>query len=133
MGLLNSVLFVCLLVISAASVMGSRVRQNASGGQQGQPTSPQRQIISTSSLETVTGCVVQNDHGYTLRTENETYPIVTDIDLSQLVDMQIRVTGALERYTAAAPSAAGTNLAAVTSLHIRKIGWVIGNCGEPSK
>lgn len=118
-------------------MLSSRLPQNEeqNASPQQQPVSQQRQVISTSSLQTLAGCVVQSDRGYSLKTENGTYPIDTGgkIDLSNLVDMQVKVTGALEYHTTAAPSAVGANLATATSLHIRKIRWVIGTCNQSSK
>jgi hypothetical protein len=132
-----SVLFTLLLLISAQSMSGSRsqqkAEQNASPEQQAHPSSPQRQIISRSAVRTLTGCVVQSDHGYSLKTENEAYRIDTDIDLSHLVDMRIRVTGVLEHHTGAALSAVGGNATTVTDLHLREIGSVTGHCNQPSK
>lgn len=136
---LSSGLFFSLLIISGESMLSSRLpqnqEQNASSQQQAQPMSQQRQVISTSSLQTLAGCVVRSDRGYSLKTENGTYPIDTGgkIDLSNLVEMQVKVTGALEYHTTAAPSAVGAHLAAATTLHIRKIGWVIGTCDQSSK
>lgn len=135
---LSSVLFLGILVVSAESMLGSRLQQNEeqnpSPKQQAQPISRQRQVISTSSLQTLAGCVVRSDSGYSLKTENGTYPIDTGgkIDLSNFVEMQVKVTGALEYHTTAATSTVGTNLPTPTTLHIRKIGWVIGTCNQSS-
>jgi hypothetical protein len=134
---LSSVFFLFLLLVSGESMMSSRLqqneKQNASPRQEAQPMSRERQVISTSSLQNLAGCVVRSDRGYSLKTEKGTYPIDTEIDLSNFVEMQVKVTGALEYHSAAAPPAVGAKLATASTLHIRKIGWVIGTCNESAK
>src|SRR5215472_11063604 len=106
-------------------------QQNANPEQQMPPTS-QGQASSTAAVQSVTGCVVQSDHGYSLKTQNDTYPIETDRDLSQYVNKQIRVTGILEHHTAA-PSATSGNAAVISDIRLRTIATVVGDCNQPSK
>ena len=133
---LSSALFLLFLVVSAESTLGSRLQQNEtqkpSPAQQAQPMPQQRQVISRSFLRTLAGCVIQSDHGYFLKTDSEAYPIDSDEDLANFVDMQVKVTGALEHHTPAAPLVAGANLATVTNLHILKLRSVIGTCTKLS-
>ena len=133
---LGRVLFLSLLTISGESMLGSRLQQNKernASPEQAQPMSQQRQVISTSSLQTLAGCIVRSDGGYSLKTKKGTYPIDTGVDLSKFVAMQVKVTGALEYHTGAVAPGSGANVATATTLHIRKIGWVIGACNESSK
>ena len=55
-----------LLLISAETMLGSRLQQNEE--QQAEPTPPQAQATSKAAEESVTGCVVHSDHGYSLKT-----------------------------------------------------------------
>jgi len=106
-------------------------QQNANPEQQTPPTS-QGQASSTAAVQSVTGCVVQSDHGYSLKTQNDTYPIETDKDLSQYVNKQIRITGILEHHTAA-PSATSGNAGVISDIRLRTIATVVGDCNQPSK
>ena len=139
---LINLLLMLLLVSSAESVLGSRLlnvtergqsaEQEASPEQQTPPAS-QGQASSSASVQSVTGCVVQSDHGYSLKTESDTYPIETDQDLSQYVNKQVKVTGILEHHNASSPSATSGSAAVITDLRLRMIGSVIGDCNQPSK
>jgi hypothetical protein len=125
-----------LLVSSAESMLGSGLlqeQQNASPEQQAQPASPQGQATSRAAIQSVTGCVVKGDRGYSLMTEDGAYPIDTDQDLSNYVNKQVKITGVLEHHTAAAPSAATGNATTVTDIRLRMIATVIGDCNQRSK
>jgi hypothetical protein len=126
---ISSIFVTSLLLISAQIMLGSRLQQNEE--QQAEPTTGQ--ATSRAAVQTVTGCVVKSDHGYSLKTANETDPIETDQDLSHYVNKQVKLTGILEHHTAAAPSAANGNAATVTDIRLRMIATVIGNCNQPSK
>jgi hypothetical protein len=134
---LSSVLLMLLLVSSAESMLGSRLRQdekqNASPEQQAQPTSPQGQGTSRAAIQSVTGCMVKNDRGYSLMTDDGSYPIETDQDLSNYVNKQVKVTGILEHHTAAGSSAATGNATTVTDIRLRMIATVVGDCNQQSK
>lgn len=106
-------------------------QQNAQPEQQ-MPSASQGQASSTAAIQSVTGCVVQSDHGYSLKTENDSYPIETDKDLSQYVNKQIRITGILEHHTAA-PSATSGSSAVISDIRLRTIASVVGDCNQPSK
>ena len=133
---LGGVLLMALLISSAENMLGSRLQQdeqNASPTQQAQPASPQAQGTSKAAIQSVTGCVVKSDRGYSLMTEEGSYPIDTDQDISKYVNKQVKVTGILEHHTAAAPSAASGNATTVTDIRLRMIATVIGDCNQPSK
>jgi hypothetical protein len=121
-------LLMSLLSISAESVLG----QNGEQEQQTPPTS-QGQASSSAAVQSVTGCVVKTDHGFSLMTESGSYPIETGQDLSQYVNKQVKVTGVLEHHTAASPSATSGGTAVVTDIRLRIIATVIGDCNQPSK
>ena len=106
-------------------------QQNANPEQQA-PATSQGQASSTAAVQSVTGCVVQSDHGYSLKTQNDTYQIETDKDLSQYVNKQIRITGILEHHTAA-PSATSGNAAVISDIRLRTIATVVGDCNQSSK
>jgi hypothetical protein len=123
--LINLVL-VFLLTCSAESVLSQKANQ-----QQTPPTSQGQS--SSSAVKSVTGCVVQNKQGFSLKTDTDTYPIDTDKDLSQYVNKQVKVTGILEHHTGAAPSPTSGGTAVITDLRLRMVVTVIGDCGQPSK
>jgi hypothetical protein len=106
--------------------------QNASP-QQRQPPTSQGQASSSAMVQSETGCLVQAGHGYSLKTENDTYPIETEKDLSQYVNKQVRVTGILEHHKAATPSSSTGNAATITDLRLRVIVTVIGDCNQSHK
>jgi hypothetical protein len=126
-----------LLFTSAESMLGSRLqqdeKQNASPEQQAQPTSPQGQTTSRAAMQSVTGCVVKSDRGYSLMTDDGSYPIETDQDLSNYINKQVKVTGILEHHTTAAPSAETGNATTVTDIRLRMVATVIGDCNQRSK
>jgi len=117
-----------LLAISAKSVLS----QEEEHRQQTPPTS-QGQGSSSTAVQSVTGCVVQSDRGFSLKTDIDTYPIETDRDLSQYVNKQVKITGILEHHTGAAPSPTNGSAAVVSDLRLRRVATVIGDCDQPSK
>jgi hypothetical protein len=121
-------LLILLLAISAESVLG----QNEEHQQQA-PSTSQGQATSSTAVQSVTGCVVKSDHGFSLKTDSDSYPIETDQDLSQYVNKQVKVTGILEHHTGAAPSATSGSTAVITDLRLRMVATVVGNCNQPSK
>jgi hypothetical protein len=105
--------------------------QNASPEQQTPPDS-QEQASRSAVAKSVTGCVVQGDHGYSLKTESDTYPLDTQKDLSQYLNKRVTVTGILEHKNSPTPSASG-NATTVSDIRLRTIVSVVGDCKEPSK
>jgi hypothetical protein len=83
-------------------------------------------------METVVGCVVKSDQGFSLKTDSDSYPIETNQDLSQYVGKQVKVTGILEHETAP-PSPEHGNPVVVTDLRLRMVATVIGDCDQSSK
>lgn len=133
MRILTGVLLM-LLVISAEGMLGSRLQQNEHQNPSPDPqASPSGQATSRAAVESVTGCVVKSDSGYSLTTDNDSYPIETSQDLSTYVNKQVKVTGILEHHTAAAPSAANGNATTITDIRLRMIATVIGDCNQRSK
>jgi hypothetical protein len=137
MRLFGSVLLMLLLVSSAEIMLGSRLQQdekrNSSPEQQAQPAPPQGQGTSRAAVQSVTGCMVKSDSGYTLMADDGAYPIDTDQDLSSYVNKQVKITGILERHTAAGPSAATGSPTTVTDMRLRMIATVIGDCNKQGK
>jgi hypothetical protein len=126
-------LMVVLLAISIPNAFSSTQNQdqNASPEQQTPPDS-QGQASRSAVAKSVTGCVVQGDHGYSLKTESDTYPIETEKDLSQYRNKRVTVTGILEHQNSPTPSASG-NATTVSDIRLRTIVSVVGDCKEPSK
>lgn len=137
MRILSGFLLMLLLVISAETMLGNAAQQNeqqnASPEQQTQPNSQQGQATSKAAVQSVTGCVVKSDRGYSLMTDDGSYPLETDQDLSNYVNKRVKVTGILEHHTAASASAATGTPTTVTDIRLRMIATVIGDCNQPSK
>lgn len=134
-----------VLLISAMNLYGSRVGQDQqSQGQQSQdqqtqpqttspeqqqsPQASQPQATSSTAVQSVTGCLVKTDQGYSLKTDTDTYPVDTAKDLSQYVNKKIKVTGILEHHNAAHPSAESGSAIAITDLRLRVVASVVGDC-----
>src|SRR5215469_8828433 len=132
--LINSLLTL-LLAISCCTVFGVELlnasasrqnqEQNASPQQQTPPSEQQRSRSAV--VQSVTGCVVKSDQGYSLKTESDTYPIETDQDLSKYVNKQVRVTGMLEHQHTPA-SSTSDNATTITDIRLRMVATVIGDC-----
>ena len=125
---LINLLLTLLLAISAQSVFG----QN---GEQEQPTPPADESHASHSAEvqSVTGCVVKTDQGFSLKTNSDSYPIETDKDLSNYVNKQVKVSGILEHQTNSGPSTESGSAAVITDIRLRMVVTVIGDCNQPSK
>ena len=117
------------LLLSASEPQQNK-EQNASPEQQTPPS--QTQSSKTAVVKSVTGCVVQSENGYSLKTASDTYPIETEKDLSQYVNKQVEVTGVLEHQNTPSQSAGG-NAQTVTDIRLRMIVTVVGDCKNPSK
>jgi len=135
---LINVLLVFLLVSLGESALGSQLLNvSQSEGQEAsqEPQTPpsQGQATSNAEVQSVTGCVIKSDNGYSLKTESDTYPIETDNDLSQYVNKQVKITGILEHHNATAPSSTGGNPTTITDIRLRMIATVIGDCKESAK
>jgi hypothetical protein len=138
MRLLTSSLLTLLLAILYATVLSTQLCSAATGQQQNEGQSSQEQqaqppegeATQSAVVKTVTGCVVQTDQGYSLKTATDTYPIETDRDLSKYVNKQVKVTGILE-HQHTPTSSSGGNAATVTDIRLRMVASIIGDC--PSK
>jgi len=137
-----NLLLMLLLAISAQNMLGSGAINVADERQNDQqkptpdqqtPSASQGQGSSSTAVQSFTGCVIQGDHGYSLKTESDTIPIETDRDISQYVNKQVRITGILEHHNAATPSSTSGNAAVITDIRLRVVASVIGDCKEPSK
>jgi hypothetical protein len=110
----------------SATVNQQNQDQHASPQEQQAPTFQQQNEVPPSSSTAVrvyTGCVVQSDHGYSLKTEKDTYPLDTTKDLSQYRNKQVSVTAILEHHKSSD----------ITDLRLRVITKVIGDCNESQK
>jgi hypothetical protein len=136
MRVLFNVVLTLLLAISfgtqmlTASAKQQNEGQNAPQQQQAPPS--EGQASRSAVVQSVTGCVVQGEHGYSLKTESDSYPIETDKDLSQYVNKKVKITGILEHHNTPTSTASG-NTATVTDIRLRMIVSVVGDCHEPSK
>lgn len=83
--------------------------------------------------KSITGCVVQTNQGFFLKTDSNSYLIETDEDLSPYVNKQVNLTGILEHQNGDTPSAESGSAAVITDVRIRMIARVIGDCNQPSK
>jgi hypothetical protein len=139
-------LVVSVLLISAVTLYGrgslnvgqdqdqQTEQQNASPQQQQQnPQTSQPQASSSAAVQSVTGCLVKTDQGYSLKTDTDTYPIETGRDLSQYVNKRIKVTGILEHHNTTQPSTESSNAIAVTDLRLRVVASVVGDCPPASQ
>ena len=100
--------------------------QHASPQEQQAPTYQQQTEVPPSKSAAVRiyeGCVVQSDHGYSLKTKEHTYPLDTDKDLSQYVNKRVSVTAILEHHQSSD----------TTDLRLRVISKVIGDCNQSQK
>src|SRR5436309_1410228 len=125
---LINLLLTLLLAVSTKGVLG----QNE-GKQQQAPPPSQVQASSSAMVESVTGCVVESDHGFSLKTENDSYPIETDQNLSKYVNKEVKVTGVLEHQTGAPPSQESGSSSVVRDIRLRMVATVIGNCNQAPK
>src|SRR5262245_60252241 len=103
------------LVISAVILYGTRSlaaeqqageTQGTSQDQQQNQQPSQHHGTSSAAVQSVTGCLIKTNAGYSLKTDTDTYPIETSRDLSQYLNKKIKVSGVLEHHNVAAPSTA---------------------------
>ncbi|HXU17177.1 MAG TPA: DUF5818 domain-containing protein [Terriglobales bacterium] len=125
-------LMMVLLAISAQNAFSTQSQDQSASSEQQTPPDAQGQASRSAVAKSVTGCVVQGDHGYSLKTESETYPLETEKDLSQYVNKRVTVTGILEHQNSPTQSASG-NATTVSDIRLRTIVSVVGDCKEPSK
>jgi len=129
MRIIITVLLMLLLSNSSKSVLAQTEPQP----QQPSPA-PHDQASSSSLVRSVTGCVVQSDHGFSLQTDSDSFPLETDQDLSQYVNKQVQVTGVMEEdHTGPAPSARSGSSAVIRDFRLRMIATVIGDCDQAPK
>jgi len=139
MRMLTNMLLIALLIASVESKQGATRSQNLiaqenDAEQGGQNTSPERQQPQTSSsaaVQSVTGCLVRSDSGYSLKTNTDTLPIESYKDLTQYVGKKIKVTGILEHHNVSISSAKGP--VTITDLRLRLVVSIIGDCNQASK
>jgi hypothetical protein len=125
---LINLLLTLLLAISAQIAVGQNDEQ-----QQQTPPAGQTQASHSAAVQSVTGCVVKTDRGFSLETESESYPIETDKDLSGYVNKQVKVTGILEHQASAGPPTESGGAAVITDIRLRMVATVVGDCNHPSK
>jgi len=127
-----------VLVISAMALYGALSpalaeqqageTQGTSQDQQQNPPASQHHGSSSAAVQSVTGCLVKSNSGYSLKTDTDTYPIETNRDLSKYVNKQIKISGVLEHHNAAAPATENNNHIAMTDIRLRMVASVIGDC-----
>src|SRR6185369_3996660 len=125
-------LMMVLLAISAQNAFSTQSQDQSASSEQQTPPDAQGQASRSAVAKSVTGCVVQGNHGYSLKTESETYPLETEKDLSQYVNKRVTVTGILEHQNSPTQSASG-NATTVSDIRLRTIVSVVEDCKEPSK
>ena len=137
MRILTNLILIALLIASIETAHGSRRVQDPAAQEQGaeqgdQKASQQPQTSSSAAVQSVTGCLVRDGGGYSLRTDTDTLPIESEKDLSQYVDKKITVTGILEHHNASSSSSARGPVT-ITDLRLRLVVSVIGDCSHVSK
>lgn len=132
--IIKLVLTPALTVTVGGLLVAATAQQNEEpNASQQEQQSTQGQASSSAAMQSVTGCVVRSDHGYSLKAEDGTYPIETGKDLSQYVNKEVRVTGVLEHHNASTPSGSAGSTATITDLRLRMIATVIGDCQQSQK
>src|SRR5262249_34679878 len=152
-----------LLLATAGSAQTSSPGQSAAQGSSSPQTpSSQSGLSDTQGItsetnarhltgeRTVVGCVTQSGDGYVLRTDQETFPLNSDRDVTPYVGKKVRIEGTWEAtgITTTAPiqesssskpaKGSPTNTkpsgpAFGGELRLRIIGTVIGECNEAQK
>jgi hypothetical protein len=162
MRLLAGVLAVSLAIAGSAQTSSPQDQPPAHGSSAHQPPSSESGAANAQGVtsetnarhltgeRTVVGCVVQNGDEYVLRTEQETFPINTDRDVTPYVGKKVKIEGNWEAtgITTTAPmqgsssskpakgsptDAKQSGPAFAGELRLRIIGTVIGECGEAQK
>jgi hypothetical protein len=141
-----ALLCVVLLACAAAAAMLDQQTQPSppNAGQSAASTDQRR----AGGQKSITGCLMKGDVGFVVKTEEGTYQLNTDRDLSAYVGKMIRIeskweaTGTLtnspmETDTAAgsaapaSPATAEGTQAFVGDLHLHITGTVLGDCPTP--
>ena len=135
----------CLVLLMCAGAAAAQNQQTQPPPAASQPGTDQRRAGGQKSI---TGCLMKGDTGFVVQTQEGTYLLNTDRDLSAYVGKTIRIeskweaTGTLTNSPmesdsaagsaapAAAPAAAGTP-AFVGDLHLHITGTVLGDCATP--
>lgn len=128
---------------------GSSAPQQQTGPASGQGTSTELTAKQVTGERTVVGCVTQTGDGYVLKTEEDSFPLNADRDLTPYVGKKVKIEGAWEAtgVTTTAPVTASASKSAQESsaspgqggpafggdLHIRIVGTVIGECSQSQK
>jgi uncharacterized protein DUF5818 len=159
MRLLIVILGLWLAIAATAQTSSPQDQTGAQNKSQEQPpsTAPGASASQTeinakhlSGERTVVGCVVQSGDGYVLKTEDETFPINSDRDVTPYIGKKVRIEGTWEAtgITTTAPvqgsSSSKPDKPSPTSgtqsgpafggeLRLRIIGTVIGECSEAEK
>lgn len=139
---------ICIVFLACAGAA-------AMPSQQTQPSQPSTGQLAPGTdqrraggQKSITGCLMKGDVGFVVKTEEGTYQLNTDRDLSAYVGKMIRIeskwdaTGTLTNSpmesdsvagsaAAAAPPAAAGTPAFVGDLHLHITGTVLGDCATP--
>lgn len=127
-----------ILVIVAVTLYGTRSLAQQPAGEQQQGTTSEQQsnpqgssqphASSSAAVQSITGCLVKSNSGYSLKTDTDTYPIETSRDLSKYVNKKIKVSGILEHHNAAPSATENSNAIAMTDIRLRMVASVVGDC-----
>ncbi len=147
----------CFLLVLAASAQTSSTQNQSPAEQRPSTPSTSEALGSTetsakhvSGERTVVGCITQSGDGYVLRTDDETFPLSTDRDVTPYVGKKVKIVGRWEAtgITTTAPvqgsssskpdktspsHAQQSGPAFGGELRLRIIGTVIGDCDESQK
>jgi len=118
-----------------------------------QETQPSQQPSGTDQRraggqKSITGCLMKGDTGFVVKTQEGTYELNTDRDLTAYVGKEVRIeskweaSGTLTNSPMESSSAAGSNAPAspaagagapafVGDLHLHITGTVLGDCATP--
>jgi hypothetical protein len=136
-----ALLSVVLLACAGAAAMPDQQTQPS----QQSPGTDQRRAGGSKSI---TGCLMRGDTGFVVKTQEGTYELNTDRDLTAYVGKEVRIeskweaSGTLTNSPMESSSAAGTNAPAspatgagapafVGDLHLHITGTVLGDCATP--
>lgn len=87
-----SVVLLCLMPASVAAAQAGTNAQDQSGATQsqaGQPSAPHTQ--SQSGSKTIEGCLERQGDGFAVRTEEGSYPLNTERDLTAYIGKRVRL------------------------------------------
>jgi Protein of unknown function (DUF5818) len=157
--LLSAVALSFTMVASAqtSSPQDQTPAQGSSAPQQQAPSSAGSQGITSETNarhltgeRTVVGCVVQSGDGYVLRTDEETFPINSDRDVTPYIGKRVKIVGTWQATgitttapvqgsssskpdKASAPDSKQSGAAFGGELRLQIIGTVIGQCDQSQK